>query len=78
MTLEHMHLIPRRKDAHVLTEAGETWNVNALGFAGMLLVRSEKELETLQNESIGKILRSVGLESVHDIQVAGISAEGDP
>jgi ATP adenylyltransferase len=77
MSLEHMHLIPRRKDAHVLPETGQTLNVNALGFAGMLLVRSEEELEALKKESIGKILRSVGLESVHDIQVAGISAEGD-
>jgi len=77
MTLDHMHLIPRRKDTHVLREAEETLNVNALGFAGMLLVKSDKELEALQNETIGEILRSVGLESIHDLQVADISAEGE-
>lgn len=77
MTLEHMHLIPRRKDTHVLIETGEKLNVNALGFAGMLLVRSDKESNALKIEGIGKILRSVGLESVHDLQVAGVSAEGD-
>jgi sulfate adenylyltransferase (ADP) / ATP adenylyltransferase len=76
MTLEHMHLVPRRKATHVI-QAGVTLNVNALGFAGMLLVRSDKELKALQDEGIGKILRSVGLESVHDLQVAGISVEGD-
>jgi len=77
MTLEHMHLIPRRKDTHVLAEGGQTLNVNALGFAGMLLVKSDEELKALHNESMGKILLSVGLESVHDLQVAGLSADGD-
>ena len=77
MTLEHMHLIPRRKDAYVWAEGGQTLNINALGFAGMLMVRSDEELKALHNESIGKILLSVGLESVHDLQVAELSIEGD-
>ena len=76
MTLEHMHLIPRRKDTHILAKGGQT-SVNALGFAGMLLVKSDEELKALHNETIGKVLLSVGLESVHDLQVAGLSAEGD-
>lgn len=42
--------------------------MNALGFAGMLLVKSEKELEAVKKESVGKILRGVALESVHQIQ----------
>ena len=66
VTLEYMHIIPRRKDGHVLEETGEMISVNALGFAGMLLVKSEQEVEAVKRESIGKILRSVGLESVHD------------
>jgi ATP adenylyltransferase len=64
-----MHIIPRRKDGHVLEETGEKLSVNALGFAGMLLAKSEQEIEALKRESIGKILRSVGLENLHDSQV---------
>lgn len=77
MTLQHMHLIPRRKDAYILTKVGESLNVNALGFAGMLLVSSDRALKALKDDRIGGILRSVGLESVHDLQVVGLSAEGD-
>ena len=62
ITLEYMHIIPRRHDSHVLEETGERLNINALGFAGMLLVKSEQEIEAVKRESISKILRSVGLE----------------
>ncbi|KZT10673.1 HIT-like protein [Laetiporus sulphureus 93-53] len=67
LTLEHMHVIPRKKENHVLSETGEPLSVNALGFAGCLLVKSERELEAVKGEGVGKILRGVGLESVHDI-----------
>ena len=67
VTLEYMHVIPRRKDGHVLEETGEKLSVNALGFAGMLLAKSEEQVEDVKRESIGKILRSVGLEN--DTQV---------
>lgn len=77
ITLEHMHLIPRRKENHTLEVTGEELSVNALGYAGMLLVKSEKELDAVKNEGVGKILRDVGLESVHDIQVAGTCGEAD-
>ena len=50
-------------------------SVNALGFAGMLLVKSENELEEVKSEGIGKILRGVGLESIHEEQVQGTAAE---
>ncbi|KAJ8514388.1 hypothetical protein ONZ45_g8050 [Pleurotus djamor] len=72
ITLEHLHVIPRRFENHVL-KTGEKLNVNSLGFGGMLLVKSEEEAEAVKKEEIGKILRSVGLESVHEIQVAGES-----
>ena len=75
VTLEHMHLIPRRQESHVLEETGEKMGINALGFAGMLLVKNEQELEAVRNEGVGNILRGVGLESVHDIQVAGTSLD---
>ncbi|KAJ7282976.1 ATP adenylyltransferase-domain-containing protein [Mycena rebaudengoi] len=75
ITLEHMHLIPRRQETHILQETGDELSVNALAFAGMLLVKSERELDAVKTEGVGKILRAVGLESVHDLQVQGTSAE---
>ncbi|KAF9478822.1 ATP adenylyltransferase [Pholiota conissans] len=75
LTLEHLHVIPRGKEEHILKETGGKLSVNALGFAGMLLVKSDEELEAVKKESISKILRDVALESVHDIQVDGASHE---
>jgi ATP adenylyltransferase len=75
LTLEHMHLIPRRWESYTLGESGATLSINSLGFAGMLLVKSESERQALEQEKIGKVLRGVGLESVHELQVAGTSME---
>jgi len=75
MTLEHMHIIPRKHETHTLRETGEKLSVNALGFAGMLLVKSEEELEAVKKEGWSSILKGVGVKSVHDIQVAGTSLE---
>jgi len=69
ITLEYMHVIPRRHADHVLEETGEMLSVNALGFAGMLLVESEEEVEAVKRESIRKIFQSVGFENVHESQV---------
>jgi ATP adenylyltransferase len=69
ITLEHMHIIPRRRDGYIMLETGEKLGVNALGFAGMLLAKTEQEVEAVKRESIGQILRGVGLPSVHDIPV---------
>ncbi|EFI28156.1 hypothetical protein CC1G_14183 [Coprinopsis cinerea okayama7 len=74
LTLDHLHLIPRKQENHTLSN-GEKLSVNSLGFAGMLLVKSDAELEVVKQETVGKILRGVGLESVHDIQVAGTCGE---
>ena len=61
---------------HELKATGERLSVNALGAAGMLLVKSEPELEAVKTEGLGKILRSVGLESIHELQVqTGASAQ---
>lgn len=75
LTLEHMHLIPRRHEAYRIEETQELISVNSLGFAGMLLAKSESELEAMKKEGVGRILRGVGLESVHELQVAGTSLE---
>ncbi|KAI0746049.1 HIT-like protein [Earliella scabrosa] len=62
LTLEHVHVVPRRAETHVLAGTGERLSVNALGFAGMLLVKSERELGAVREEGVGRILRGVGLE----------------
>ena len=76
LTLEHVHVVPRRQETYALAETGERLSVNALGAAGMLLVKSEPELEAVKTEGLGKILLSVGLESIHELQVqTGASAQ---
>lgn len=65
MTQEHLHLIPRKHEAYSMSQGGVV-SVNSLGFAGMLLVESEEVLQAVKSEGIGKILRGVGLESVHE------------
>lgn len=75
ITLDHMHIIPRRQENYILESTGDKISVNALGFAGMLLVKSDQEMESVKRETISKILRGVGLESVHDLQVEGTALE---
>jgi len=74
LTLEHMHLIPRKLEIHILEETKEEISVNALGFAGMLLVKCDTELEAVKKEGVGKILKGVGVESAHDFQVNSCSS----
>lgn len=50
---------------------GERLSVNALGYAGMLLVKSGEEGEKVRREGVGRVLRGVGCESVHEEQVRG-------
>ena len=66
MTLDHMHIIPRSRDTYKLKDSGEELNVNSLGFAGMLLVKSEEELDAVKNEGVMTILMGVGMRK-HDI-----------
>ncbi|KIK83306.1 hypothetical protein PAXRUDRAFT_832084 [Paxillus rubicundulus Ve08.2h10] len=75
LSLEHIHMIPRRHEAYTIEKTQERISVNSLGFAGMLLAKSEAELKSIKEEGIGKILRGVGLESVHELQVAGTALE---
>lgn len=75
LTLEHLHIIPRIQENYILPSTGDPISVNAVGFAGMLLAKSEQELQVIESEGPGKILKGVGLESVHDAQVEGTSAE---
>ncbi|THU95382.1 HIT-like protein [Dendrothele bispora CBS 962.96] len=77
LTLQHLHLIPRRQEFHKLESSGDLLPVNSLGYAGMLLVKSEAELEAVKSEGISKILKSVGLASIHEQQVVGETADID-
>ena len=66
-----MYVFPRRHDAHVLAVSGERLGVNALGFAGFLLVKSPAELRAVVAEGPANILKGVTCESVHGTHVAG-------
>ena len=74
LTLEHLHLIPRKQEAHRLEVTGDELPVNALGFAGMLLVKSEVELEAVKREGVGRILWAVACEEVEEIQCSKIES----
>ncbi|KAJ3558018.1 hypothetical protein NM688_g1156 [Phlebia brevispora] len=52
LTLEHMHVIPRKLETYTLKETGETLSINAMGFAGCLLVKSEQELDAVLKEGV--------------------------
>jgi len=75
LTLEHLHLIPRKHETYTLPETGDKININSMGFAGMLLVRDEGALEAVKREGVTTILRGVALQSVHDLQVEGTARE---
>jgi len=64
LTLEHMHLIPRRQETHVLKRTNEKLSINSLGFAGLLLVKCDEELEAVRSEGIREILNGVGMTKV--------------
>ncbi|KAF7793886.1 hypothetical protein EIP86_005008 [Pleurotus ostreatoroseus] len=74
MTLEHMHVIPRKLETYKLKETGELLSINAMGFAGCLLVKSEQELDAVVKEGVGEILSGVGCKSIHEQQCEDISA----
>lgn len=74
LTLEHLHLIPRRQEKHRLEATSEELPVNALGFAGMLLVKSMVELEAVKSEGAGKILHAVACDEVEEIQCSRIES----
>ncbi|KAL5485097.1 APA2 [Sanghuangporus weigelae] len=71
LTRQHMYLVPRKREEHILRETGDPLSVNALGFAGLLLVKSERELDAVKRESVVEILKDVALENVHDQQIVG-------
>jgi ATP adenylyltransferase len=72
LTLEHMYIVPRAKEEFVADGGpGETelkLSVNSLGFAGMLLVKSEYELERVREVTIRRILGEVGMKPLVGVE----------
>ena len=75
LTLEHMYIVPRAKEKFVADggpeEAKLTLSVNSLGFAGMLLVQSEDELERVRKVTIRRILGEVGIKPLEGVEERG-------
>lgn len=71
LTLGHLYVFPRRRESHRLAVSGEALSVNALGFAGFLLVKSAAELHAVTAEGPTNVLKAVACASVHDLQVGG-------
>jgi len=72
LTLEHMYIVPRAKEDFVADSGPEETelklSVNSLGFAGMLLVKSEYELERVRKVTIRKILGEVGIKPLVGVE----------
>ena len=71
LTLEHMHIIPRKAETYTLPETGDRLSINSMGFAGCLLVKSETEFDAVVKESVGKILGGIACKSIHEQQCEG-------
>lgn len=75
MTLEHMYIVPRAKEKFVAENGPEggvlELSVNSLGFAGMLLVKSEDELERVRKITIRRILGEVGTKRLVGVEERG-------
>nr|XP_019014367.1 uncharacterized protein I206_00449 [Kwoniella pini CBS 10737]OCF53148.1 hypothetical protein I206_00449 [Kwoniella pini CBS 10737] len=54
ITLDHLHLIPRSAPSFPLPSPHQPLELNSLGYAGMMLVKSQEEQETLTNATEDK------------------------
>ena len=54
MIRDHLHLIPRSAPAIPLPSPHEPLELNSLGYAGLMLVRSEDEEKSLLESTEGK------------------------
>jgi sulfate adenylyltransferase (ADP) / ATP adenylyltransferase len=71
LSLSHMYVFPRRCETHTLAMSGSLLSINSHAFAGILLVKSDDELEALIAEGPGNLLKAVTYESMHELQVSG-------
>jgi hypothetical protein len=61
LTLEHIHVIPRKRENYTLATSGEPLSVNSMGFAGYILVKSDAELEAVKREVMSAWLPNLTL-----------------
>lgn len=66
MTREHLHLIPRAAPSFPLPSPHQPLELNSLGYAGLMLVRSEDEekavLESVEGKGgLTEVLRACGV-----------------
>ncbi|KAI0266844.1 ATP adenylyltransferase-domain-containing protein [Gloeopeniophorella convolvens] len=71
LTPRHLYVVPRARETYVLAASREPLSVNALGFAGMMLVKSPAELAAVRAEGPARVLGGVAIESAHELQVRG-------
>ncbi|TCD60737.1 bifunctional AP-4-A phosphorylase/ADP sulfurylase [Steccherinum ochraceum] len=74
---KHLQLLPIEDDGPPIERIARSVNLEVPGFAGMLLVKSEAELEAVKKEGVVNILRGTGVGSVHELQVQGNDGEPD-
>lgn len=83
MTQEFMMLIPRTKESAVIEKDGKQFefSLNSLAFAGLLLCKSEEQLEALQaQENLVDMLRQVAVpwsekaDKIEGDRLAGLEA----
>lgn len=59
ITDAYIHLVPRTKERYTLP-SGESLSVNSLGYAGMVLVKSQAALDDVKSVGVLKILEDLG------------------
>ena len=63
ITPSYLHLVPRRREKYT-TERGHELSINALGYAGMMLVKDQESLEDVQKVGVLAILTELGFRPV--------------
>lgn len=58
-----MHIVPRRKESFILPD-GEEVSINALGFAGAILTKSQEGLDGIKEIGVLKVLEGLGFPPV--------------
>lgn len=65
MTLDHLHLIPRSAPRFDLGPSHKPIELNALGYAGLILVRSDEEeeilLKAVEKDGLSTVLEHCGV-----------------
>ncbi|KAF8933220.1 bifunctional AP-4-A phosphorylase/ADP sulfurylase [Haplosporangium gracile] len=60
LTREFMMMVPRRQESTNLTKDGIVMNINSLGYAGMVLAKTPKELELAKQRGVLELVAETG------------------